>query len=55
MNRVPSLFLLLAVCNSASAAPTIAHLFPAGGQRGTTVSVTAAGTFPSWPVGVWAR
>lgn len=36
------------------AAPNVTHLFPAGGQRGTTVTVAAAGTFPAWPVKVWA-
>jgi hypothetical protein len=36
-----------------SAPPTLAHLFPAGGQRGTTITVTCTGTF-SWPVKVWA-
>ncbi len=35
-----------------AAAPTLTHLFPAGGQRGTTVSVTCAGKFSSWPVQV---
>jgi hypothetical protein len=49
-----AVLLILALSAPATAAPTLAHLFPAGGKRGTTVSVTAAGTFPSWPVGVWA-
>jgi len=35
------------------AAPTLTHVFPAGGQRGTKVVVTCAGTF-TWPVQVWA-
>jgi Bacterial pre-peptidase C-terminal domain len=49
-----SLLILLMLCPIAVAAPpTITHLFPAGGQRGTKVSVTAVGTF-SWPVQVWA-
>ncbi len=34
-----------------AAAPTLTHLFPAGGQRGTKVSVTCAGAF-TWPVSV---
>jgi hypothetical protein len=39
------------VDRSASAAPpSAAYLFPAGSQRGTTVEVTAAGTFEHWPV-----
>src|SRR5438034_1160854 len=41
------------VANPAVAAPpTVDYLFPAGGQRGTTVEVTAGGTFSSWPVKV---
>jgi len=36
-----------------SAPPTLSHLFPAGGQRGTKVLVTCTGRF-SWPVKVWA-
>ena len=50
-----ALALTLTLCSTADAAPpAITHLFPAGGQRGTSVSVTAAGTFASWPVQVWA-
>src|SRR5256885_11248728 len=42
-------------CNFAHAAPpAVTSLFPAGGQRGTTVEVTAAGTFERWPVQAWA-
>ena len=37
-----------------AAPPTITGLFPAGGQRGTTVEVTATGTFDTWPTHVWA-
>ena len=36
-----------------SAPPTLAHLFPAGGQRGAKVTVTCTGAF-SWPVKVWS-
>ena len=36
-----------------AAAPVLSHLFPAGGQRGTKVAVTATGTF-TWPVQVQA-
>ncbi len=35
------------------AAPTLTRLFPAGGQRGTTVTVTCSGEF-DWPPSVWA-
>lgn len=50
--------LLMAVASAggehiASAAPPVlSHLFPAGGQRGTKVTVTASGEF-SWPIKVW--
>lgn len=37
-----------------AAPPTLSHLFPAGGQRGTKVVVTCSGTFDPWPVSVWA-
>jgi hypothetical protein len=37
-----------------AAPPKLTSLFPAGGQRGTTVAVTAAGEFSPWPVQVWA-
>src|SRR5262245_22902618 len=37
-----------------SAPPNITYLHPAGAQRGTTVEVTAAGSFDKWPVKVWA-
>ncbi len=54
MTRLSCLLLTLTVCSMADAAPpNITHLFPAGGQRGTKVSVVAAGTF-AWPVQVWA-
>jgi hypothetical protein len=50
---VLSICVICVICGSSSAAPNITHLFPAGGQRGTTVEVTAAGTFDKWPVKVW--
>lgn len=34
-------------------APTLTGLYPAGGQRGTTVEGFAIGTFDSWPVQFW--
>src|SRR6476646_8996963 len=40
-------------CESLSAPPAVTYFYPAGGQRGTTVEVTAAGTFDHWPVQVW--
>src|SRR5258708_3962448 len=36
-----------------SAGPEVTHIFPAGGQRGQTVEITAAGTLANWPVQVW--
>src|SRR5262245_55328538 len=38
---------------SRSAPPTVTYLYPAGGQRGTKLEVTARGTFERWPVQVW--
>jgi hypothetical protein len=46
--------LCLACMSPAAAAPTLTYLFPAGAQRGTTVEVTAGGTFPHWPVHAWS-
>ena len=37
-----------------AAPPKVDYLFPAGGQRGTTVNITATGTFERWPVNAWA-
>ncbi len=48
-----SICVICVICGSISAAPTLTHLVPAGGQRGTTVAVTAAGAFDKWPVSVW--
>lgn len=36
-----------------SAPPTLSHLFPAGGQRGSKVVVTCTGAF-TWPAKVWS-
>jgi hypothetical protein len=45
----------MAACISqvAAAPPSIAYLHPAGAKRGTTVEVTAGGSFDRWPVQVW--
>lgn len=37
-----------------AAAPTLSHVFPAGGQRGESLVVTCTGSF-DWPVEVWAQ
>jgi hypothetical protein len=36
-----------------AAGPDLASLFPAGGQRGTTVEVTLSGELKQWPVQAW--
>src|SRR4051794_12721526 len=42
------------ICGSLTAAPPVVnYLFPPGGQRGTTVQVTAAGSFDTWPAKSW--
>jgi len=57
--RRPVLQLLWSCCTllwataGEAAPPVLSHLFPAGGQRGTKVAVTATGTF-TWPVQVHA-
>jgi sugar lactone lactonase YvrE len=46
--------IFLAVLGAASAAePTLTHLYPAAGQQGTTVSVTAVGKSEPWSPQVW--
>ena len=50
------LCLVVAICLGSSLTagpPAVTYLHPAGGQRGTTVEVTAGGTFDRWPVQVW--
>jgi hypothetical protein len=45
----------LAIAQAAGAAePVLKQLYPLGGQRGATVSVTATGAFDPWPPHVWA-
>ena len=55
---LPPLWLMLVVlilwpASGHAAAPTLTRLFPAGGQRGTTVKVECTGKF-KWPVKIWA-
>src|SRR2546421_712223 len=38
----------------AAAPPKADYFFPAGAQRGTTVDITAGGTFERWPVQAWS-
>src|SRR5213075_713750 len=48
--------LLIAIfCSTAhAAAPVLDYLYPAGGQRGSTVTAIAGGKFDPWPVQGWA-
>ncbi len=45
--------LTMAVERACAAGPEPRSLLPAGGQRGSTVEVTASGKFPKWPVQTW--
>ncbi len=49
----PCLAVLFLPASSSAAPPALTYLFPAGAQRGTTVEVSAGGTFERWPVQVW--
>src|SRR3954453_22122351 len=52
----PTLALLagLMCCQAAAAAPpSLTYLYPAGARRGTTVEVTAGGSFDRWPARAW--
>ncbi len=52
--RAALLIALLVPASVSAAPPTLTYLYPAGGQRGSTIEVTAAGTFERWPVNAWA-
>jgi hypothetical protein len=56
MRFCTALALLLKATSAFSfgAPPNVTHLFPSGAKRGTTVEVTAGGTFERWPVKGWA-
>jgi hypothetical protein len=45
---------LLAAEAATAAAPTVDSLYPAGAQRGTSVTVTATGKLDPWPLLAWA-
>jgi len=49
-------FLLSLLLSAAASAvpPSVTSLNPGGGERGTTVSVVATGTFVAWPAQVWS-
>jgi hypothetical protein len=49
-------FLIALLCCTstlAAAPPTLTSLFPAGGEQGKTINVTASGSFDPWPVRAW--
>jgi len=45
----------IAVCGlvASAAEPTLTHIFPAAGTRGTNVTVRPSGKFAPWPVQAW--
>lgn len=47
------LFVVMQCGGASAASPTLSHVFPPGGQRGTTVAVKLDGKF-DWPVNVWS-
>lgn len=52
--RLLTCFCFLPISTVAVAAPpNVTYLSPAGAKRGTTVELTAAGSFDKWPVQVW--
>lgn len=46
--------LVHAVSPVVAAPPKLDYLFPAGGQQGQAVAVTASGEFSAWPVQAWS-
>ncbi len=52
LGRCVALYGLLAA-TAAAAPPQITHVYPAGGQRGTSFAVELGGTVGDAPVGVW--
>lgn len=55
MPGVLAVVIAVSFANAAdAAAPTLSHIFPAGGQRGTKIVVTCTGSLDPWPVSVWA-
>lgn len=56
LRSIPGLTLLCIFVSGSIAdgqEPQLTSLFPAGGQRGSEVEVTLAGSFPTWPVKFW--
>ena len=58
MIRPSAWFMLVAIAilttRVCAGEPKLDPLFPAGGGRGQAVPLTLSGTFPHWPVRVWA-
>jgi len=46
----PSFYFLFVASTISAAPPTLTSLYPAGGQQGKSVDITASGTFDPWPV-----
>jgi hypothetical protein len=48
-------FFILSWCtlHASGAPPKLNAIFPSGAERGTSITVTAAGTFGKWPVKAW--
>jgi hypothetical protein len=53
MPRFAVMVLTLIGSPAVATPPKLDHLFPAGGQQGTTAHVQAIGAFERWPVQVW--
>ena len=45
---------LLLVASAPAEVPVLDYLFPAGGQRGTNVTISAGGKLEPWPAKIWS-
>jgi hypothetical protein len=54
MRTIPVVLAWLLCGVSVAAPPKVDSFFPAGGQRGQTVAVTAAGDLSTWPAQLWS-
>lgn len=52
-SRAASLLLLGISALTGAAEPTLTHMYPVAGTRGTTTAVTVSGKFEPWPSQVW--
>ena len=50
-----SFIMATTIVSLTAAPPSLEHLFPAGGERGSTNEVTLSGKFESWPPEVWVN